>query len=689
MQSIFKNAFDKVYVIKDAVKNNPKDSAYVLNTGASITSSIVNWAEKNNVSEKANNIRNSASVLVGDLASGIKGVTNNISLQTHNFGEKFMNNQDKKKQTTDEYDYFQDNFSSFNNIYLEVNQDDLFGFKNRSNFDDVSGIRVKQTEPENDFPPTNNYKNIYGSLIDNSEPSDKSSCLLLETESKSNIKSDNTVQKHNIKDLSKNKAINDSLGVNSENIIGRSDILNTEISDLSLNEKNHNTSNRISNIICDNISSNHINSEYIDLNLNSGMNSTLDNELTESYSKHEVNPILGVNTTSDPLFVFQQIGNLEKENLLLKEEIASMKSEIFGLNEKLDKNEKIIDNLTHKNIKLMNENKLLSHDIEHIKNEVKNNKTHLEDLEIMTNKVVKFEETDKKQKNTIKMLEYKVTELENTISLLESEKMESTKNFQNEIMELRQQLLHTNETENKISLPYLNRIRTLEDQLNETRISHSQEIQRFEVIIGNLRNQNISEKNEYRKLGELLSEERALFNSNIKKLELQIKHYKDTVRNLEKNNAKNYSRPPEIIINKLINLNMCTKVIEIDILGNSLSSELPIEKDLDDKKIIYLNTSLTSKVNTKNVSPSNSLQEELKQIITDKQLLEEEYIRICNEKKRTEDILSEERQRSKLLQQQLDNLLKLANELTDKLDNTNEIVKLQKKELQKVHLRLK
>ncbi|KAK6588089.1 interaptin [Cryptosporidium xiaoi] len=700
MQSIFKNAFDKVSVIKDAVghsieeavKNNPRDSTYVLNTGTSITSSIANWAEKNNVSEKANIIKNSASVLVGDLASGLKGVTNNISLQ-NNFGEKFINNQDKKKQMTDEYDYFQDEFSSFNNsISPESVYNDLFGLNTRKNLRDINEDQFKQTGCTNDYSPTTNNKSTDNSLIDDSKSINKTAYQSFDGgEAENELKFHHMKQKPTTKVSNKKDIRNDctdKLDFSNKDV-GNKNIY-TETLNSSFIKKVHvnNTLNNQSNII-DNISSNHVDYEdLMDLNSSQDTDSTLKNEAVENCRKFEATS--GDNVVNNPLSVFQQIGNLEKENLLLKEEVLSMKAEILELNEKLASNEKTIDKLSHKNIELTNENKSLISNIEEISNEVKREKTCFDDLESMTKKATKFEKLSEEQKNTIQILEYKITKLENTIDMGEAEKIESTMNFQREIMELRQQLLHTSENENKISLPYLNRIRTLEDQLNETRIIHSNEIQRFEAIIVNLRNQNVSERNDYEKLEKLLNEERSQFDSNIKKLEFQIKHYKETIRSLEKKNAENDSKSLKIHPNKVVNLGICPKVIDIGISGDSTRNMLFLkEKNSEAEKSIDCNNPLSSRVNRRSILSYNPLQEELRQMITDKQLLEEDYIRICDEKKHTEDMLSEEKQRNKLLKQQLDNMLKLANDLTDKLDNTNEVVKLQKKELQQAHLRLK
>ncbi|KAH7646881.1 interaptin [Cryptosporidium bovis] len=700
MQSIFKNAFDKVSVIKDAVghsieeavKNNPRDSTYVLNTGTSITSSIANWAEKNHVSEKANIIKNSASVLVGDLASGLKGVTNNISLQ-NNFGEKFINNQDKKKQMTDECNYFQDDFSSFNNsISLESDYNNLFGSNTKKNLRDIHEDQFKQTGCTNDYSPTTNSKGTDNSLIDDSKSINNTAYQTFDGgEAENELKLHYMKQKPTTKVSNKKEIRNDcteKLDFSNKDV-GNKNIY-TETLNSSFIKKVHvnNTLNNQSNII-DNISSNHVDYEdLMDLNSSQDTDSTLKNEAGENCRKFEATS--GDNIVNNPLSVFQQIGNLEKENLLLKEEVLSMKAEILELNEKLASNEKTIDKLSHKNIELTNENKSLISNIEEINNEMKREKTCFDDLENMTKKATKFEKLSEEQKNTIQILEYKITKLENTIDMGEAEKIESTINFQREIMELRQQLLHTSENENKISLPYLNRIRTLEDQLNETRIIHSKEIQRFEVIIGNLRNQNVSERNDYEKLEKLLNEERSQFDSNIKKLEFQIKHYKDTIRSLEKKNAENDSKYLEIIPNKVVNLGICPKVIDIGISGDSTRNMLFFkEKSSEVEKSIDCNNPLSSRVNRRSILSYNPLQEELRQMITDKQLLEEDYIRICDEKKHAEDMLSEEKQRNKLLKQQLDNMLKLANDLTDKLDNTNEVVKLQKKELQQAHLRLK
>lgn len=699
MQSIIKNAFDKVSVIKDvvgnsieeAVKGNTRDASYVFNSGSSISTSIVSWVEKNNVSEKANNIKTSASLLVGDLATGLKGMTNNLSIQ-NSFVYETSKYRNKSHQERHEYDYFSGEFDT---------TDYIDGFYNDSyrsaqvihNEEDT--LRVIQN-PE--YETSNKIKNSLDPPIRSLDLSDDSSNTYVTFEN-----SDTKFSGLNYDETICQKTENEDTFKNTESI--RNDLIDLQ---------NHSPTDLQGELICSNSEGmiNHegkdfyVNSETIEHTINA---SDIDDESIRSYKaqKHDCDfnnhssqcspnrlsfelpeSSLEVNSETrnhktdeleasldhdkssqlNPLSIFQKISKLEEQNNSLKVELEQIKNESTELKEKINLKTKIINSINSRLSKLEIEKKSLNSYISELENSQVQFKTKIDELEHINMNLKLNEDINKEHFNTIKSLQEKILELEDSLTIGEASKVESLKTYQNEISELRLELSNFKEKESNISKPYIARISILEHQLGELRKRHSSELQRFETIMNDLKKKSAKDRSENEILGGKIEEMNRVHQEMTEKYEFRISQYKNIVDHIESNKISN---------SRLI------KSLDGVIKGYKLSvcnvNKLVIEdKSFNVEKVSYnphlsacLKQSVLSKSNNlSRLSILNPLQEEIKQALHDKQLLEDEYFTVCEKNKQIGQELVEEKQRNKLLQQQLDTMFKLINDLNSKLNES-------------------
>ncbi|OII73039.1 interaptin [Cryptosporidium ubiquitum] len=688
MQSIIKNAFDKVSVIKDvvgnsieeAVKNNTRDASYVFNSGSSISTSIVNWAEKNHVSEKANNIKSSASMLVGDLATGLKGMTSNISIQNNFISEKSYQ-QDKSYQEKNEYDYFSGEFDTIDNI--DKFYDDNNSFSQVINNSKSTYGETRQTEyvftdetNNSETPPicslnlNDNSDEVCAMLGDSNIQPDGLSFNEIINEPTQNEKILTGDVKSNIDcnlldlDNSSSENLQDELSFsNSEkkhekktNSLTSQSAIPENLIEISNAKHEYNFKNDPS-IYSRNISS--IEPQETPQEVNSETRNYLNSESDENSNNSQLNP----------LTVFQKISKLEDKNNSLENELEKMKSESIELKEKVNMKTRIINSINSKLSKLEIEKKSMASYINELENSKTQYKLKIDELQNLNLNLKLNEDANKELSNTIKSLQEKIVELENALAIGEANRIESLKTYQNEISELRLKLSNLKDIEGNNYKPYITRISTLEHQLSELRRRHSNELQRFEMIIDNLKKKSAKDRSENEILENKLKEVNEVHRDMIEKYDIRISQYKYIVDHIENNKVSNENVTKKSIdANKYFKLSVCNGVNEL-IIG---------DKHVNDGKVIYnqqelpyLIPSILSNSNcASQLAIINPLQEEIKQVLHDKKLLEDEYFSVYEKNKQIKQELMEEKQRNKLLQQQLDSMFKLVNDLSVKLDES-------------------
>ncbi|KAH8584466.1 interaptin [Cryptosporidium sp. chipmunk genotype I] len=703
MQSIIKNAFDKVSVIKDvvgnsieeAVKNNTRDSSYVFNSGSSISTSIVNWAEKNNVSERANNIKVSASMFVGDLATGLKGMTNNITVQ-NNFTLEKSNQHNKLFQEKNEYDYFSGEFDSIDNIDKFYDDNDCSSqtiCNSENTFEEMSFTEYKfanETRNPQDIkirnlnlssnsdetcakfggldtkPNSSNFSKLIDNPIENKKiirdcPKSISECNLLDLhKSSSNSLEDDSMCSNSERKIDHEKKIISS-NIQSEIFENSIEILNSE------RELIENTKNQRQNCDLKNVSNlNNSNSSSIEFQetpreVNSDTRNNLIGKFEENL-KDENYPQL------NPLTFFQKISKLEEQNKSLENELEQVKNESTELKEKINTKTKIINSINSRLSKLEIEKKSLRNCISELENSKAEYKLKIDELEHLNLNLKLNEDANKEQTNMIRSLQERIVELENTLAIGEVNKIESLKTYQNEISELRLKLSNLKEKEGNNYKPYINRISTLEYQLSELRRRHSNELQRFEIIIDNLKKKSVKDSAEKETLENKLKEANKAREETIVKYDVQIAQYKYIVDQIENNKLSNAHDTKRLTdANKSFKLSICN-VNELIIVDKHVDNG---KISLNQDTLPYLNHSVLSKPNSKTqLSMLNPLQEEIKQALHDKKLLEDEYFTVYEKNKQIGQELVEEKQRNRLLQQQLESMFKLVNDLSVKLDES-------------------
>lgn len=702
MQSIIKNAFDKVSVIKDvvgnsieeAVKSNTRDASYVFNSGSSISTSIVNWAEKNNVSEKANNIKTSASLLVGDLATGLKGMTNNLSIQ-NNFVSEMSKYQNKPHQERHEYDYFSGEFDSVDHIDEFYNDNNSFAQAIHNEVDTLRETQHPESETCNkiiisqdlidcSLDMNNDSSNTYANFENSNTKCGSLNCNeAIGQQSESGDVHKNTTES-NINDLidtpnlSPKHSKDDSTFPNSEKII--------DSERTNLNAKSEMTENAIDAPDIDNvfIKSSKVQKHDCDLDNPSPCSpSKLSSEPLES--SQEVNSETKNRQTDElegsldcekssqlnPLSIFQKVSKLEEQNNSLKMELEQIKNESAELKESVNLKTRIIYSINSRISKLETEKKSLNDYISELENSQAQYKSKIDELEQINMNLKLNDDINKEHFNTIKSLQEKILELENSLTIGEASKVESMKSYQNEISELRLELSNFKEKESNISKPYIARISILEHQLGELRKRHSSELQRFEIIMDDLKKKSAKDRNENEILKKKIEEMNCVHREVIEKYELRISQFKHIVDHIESNKISNsrVMKPLNGLI-KGYKLSICN-VNELVIEDKSSSAEkLSCNPHLS---ACLKQSILSTSNNPSRLSILNPLQEEIKQALHDKQLLEDEYFSVCEKNKQTEQELVEEKQRNKLLQQQLDSMFKLINDMNSKLNESKRL----------------
>ncbi|CAD98689.1 hypothetical protein CPHLJ_6g1440 [Cryptosporidium parvum] len=702
MQSIIKNAFDKVSVIKDvvgnsieeAVKSNSRDASYVFNSGSSISTSIVNWAEKNNVSERANNIKVSASMFVEDLATGLKGMTNNITIQSNLTLEK--SNQRKLFQEKSEYDYFSGEFDSIDNI-------DKFYDDNKSSIKSVY-------KPENTFREIHQTEYELPSEIENpqiipicnpnkSSNSDKICFTSGDLDIESNGSSSNELIGEPIKDK---KLIQDCDKSDNEcNLLDldKSSYQNSEDGLMfSINERKNDHDKKI--VLSNNQSTipenctqiSNTDCEYFENTKNqrhdnhfknrskiySPNSSSIEPQETSQevnldvknhqISKFEENSKNDNNPQLNPLTFFQEISKLKEQNKSLENQLEQVKNESVELKEKVNMKTKIINSINSRLSKLEIEKKSLNNYITELETSKAEYKLKIDELEHLNLNLKLNEDVNKEQTNTIRSLQEKIAELENALAIGEANKIESLKTYQNEISELRLKLSNSKEKESSNYKPYINRISALEHQLSELRRRHSNELQRFETIIDDLKKKSFKDRTEKEVLENKLKDANKLHQETIENYDVQISQYQFVLDQIENSKVSNSHDTKKLIdSNKSFKLSICNANELIIECKHSDSGEMSFNQNT----LPYLNHTILSKPNvTTQLSMLNPLQEEIKQALHDKQLLEDEYFIVYEKNKQIGQELEEEKQRNRLLQQQLEAMFKLVNDLSIKLDES-------------------
>ncbi|KAL3127491.1 hypothetical protein ChUKH1_02010 [Cryptosporidium hominis] len=701
MQSIIKNAFDKVSVIKDvvgnsieeAVKSNSRDASYVFNSGSSISTSIVNWAEKNNVSERANNIKVSASMFVGDLATGLKGMTNNITVQSNLTLEK--SNQHKLFQEKSEYDYFSGEFDSIDNIdrFYDDNKSSVKSvYKSENTFREI-----RQTEYE--LP--SEIENPQIIPICNSNKSSNSDKICF-TSGDLDIESNGSSSNELIGEPIKDKLIQDCPKSDNEcNLLDldKSSFQNSEDELMfSINQRKNDHdkkivfSNNQSTIPenCTQISNTEY--EYFENTKNqrhdnhfktrskiySPNSSTIEPQETSQevnldiknhqISKFEENSKNDNNPRLNPLTFFQETSKLKEQNKSLENQLEQVKNESVELKEKVNMKTKIINSINSRLSKLEIEKKSLNNYITELETSKAEYKLKIDELEHLNINLKRNEDVNKEQTNTIRSLQEKIAELENALAIGEANKIESLKTYQNEISELRLKLSNSKEKESSNYKPYINRISALEHQLSELRRRHSNELQRFETIIDDLKKKSVKDRTEKEVLENKLKEANKLHQETVENYDVQISQYQFILDQIENNKVSNsYDTKKLIDSNKSFKLSICNANELIIECKHADSGEMSFNQNT----FPYLNHTILSKPNaTTQLSMLNPLQEEIKQALHDKQLLEDEYFIVYEKNKQIGQELEEEKQRNRLLQQQLEAMFKLVNDLSIKLDES-------------------
>lgn len=698
MQSIIKNAFDKVSVIKDvvgnsieeAVKNNSRDASYVFNSGSSISTTIVNWAEKNNVSEKANNIKASASMLVGDLATGLKGMTNNISIQG-NFALEKSNQKNKSYQERNEYDYFSGEFDSIDNIdefYNDNNcsfqvfnhSESAFGEIEHTGYGFTNEMKISQDLPIcnlnlNDI--SDKVSNVLGDFDSKPDcmsynetiykPSENEETFVNNIESNSDCNLIN-LDNFDSQDLQDEKIFSDNEKKCCENEIDSSinqSAMPKDLIEISNIEHEYMESSKIQS------HENDLKNEFNTYNPNTSSIEALQTsqEANSEKKNHLKNELEGKpnNSQLNPLAVFQKISKLEHQNNSLENELEQTKNQSIELKEKINMKTKIINSINSRLSKLEVEKKTMSSYISELENLQAQCKLKINELEQLNLNLKLNEDTNMENSNTIRSLQEKIVELENALAIGEANKIESLKTYQDEISELRLKLSNLNEKEGNNYKPYITRISTLEHQLSELRRRHSNELQRFETIIDNLKKKSVKDLTENEILENKLKEVNKAHRDMIEKYEIQISQYKYIVDHIEDNKLSNeHARKRLNDTNKYFKLSICSNVNELTI-GDKSANDLKVI--YNQQELPYLVPSILSSCASQ-LSIINPLQEEIKQVLHDKKLLEDEYFSVYERNKQIEQELMEEKQRNKLLQQQLDSMFKLVNDLSVKLDES-------------------
>ncbi|KAJ1613123.1 hypothetical protein OJ253_228, partial [Cryptosporidium canis] len=664
--------------LEEAVKSNTRDTSYVFNSGSSISSSIVNWAEKNQVSEKANNIKMSASLLVGDLATGLKGMTNNISIQ-NNIVSEISKYQYKSHQEKQDFDCFSGGFGSsdyINEFYCNE-------YRRDQDIHSKEGV-TKELKPQF-LPAASETKTSRSSMNNDLNLNDISDNLLPEFEDLNsmfdylNCDECESIERSNITETVKDGSI-DSPTINYTNIVDEFiNIGNKQI--INVGHENPNFKSPNQNII---------GSADKDHELLDGDHNLNDFTPSSSFilgcehpeSALNVNPDYGnyspegfedrVNSKnssqSNPLSIFQKISKLEDQNSSLKIELEQLKNESTELKDAVSLKTRTINLINSRISKLEIEKETLNNYIIELEKSQAQYKSKIVELEHVNINLKRNEDINKDYQNTIKSLEEKILELEHSLAIDEANKEELLKAYQNEISELKIKISDFKEKENSISKPYISRIGILEHQLGEIRKRHSSELQRFEMIIDELKSKSAKYRGENEILERKLQEINSIHQEMIEKYDFRISQYKNIVDQIEYSKISQLSvtKPKHEII-KNYRFSICN-VNKVVIYGKTFNTGEPSHHW---QLTTFLKPSILSiSNNPSNSSILNPLKEEIKQTLHDKKLLEDEYFSVCEQNKQIGEELIGEKQRTRLLQQQLDSMFKLINDLNIKLNES-------------------
>ncbi|KAL7069176.1 hypothetical protein ACR3K2_04330 [Cryptosporidium serpentis] len=751
MQSFLKSAIDKVSTIKDvvehsieeAVKNNQIETVFL--SGTSISSNVVNWVE-NDVSKRASNLKYNTTSFVGDLALSIRDAASNLtirqteldnsqensqigkglcynknnSLNSVEFKNEISNDLIKDMKTgkkaildirntvssnlLSNIEYIEDrNLNHNKNIDNNIDPiiyDPNFFYEDDLGIEDKC-IELNKSQIYNNITEmTNNskYKESDILLDENFKEFDQSAIsnvikgigdILLNDITQDIKHSDNIESNSNYKDKDEKDNKKDIDNCNNETFNFTKDCIDLiEIKEGNLNINNldfqsedyaglikgdnfdidgslYNNKMVKSKIICDLDKNNNLKKE----------NNIKKKDLLAS-------PVLnnGIEgSVLNPLSMFQQVSNLENLNLALKKELEEYREKYSNMMKNCHNLEKKMLELSSDYKKIIGEKRILKDRLL----KIKESKDLIVDLQtqvnILTEKLEFRDNTIQEYIELNKCLREKIGELEITLSFEELRVTESLNSYQAEITELRCQLSKLQIDNKELVIPYIERINILESQLGETKKRQIHEQNKYELMIQKLKIESKEEKEflklKVKKLEDLLLQKEEIIknnNTHIKSLNLVIQSCK------AEDLSKNLDNTHKLIIEKN---------------NVSLNIEPSLIKDTQDVPVIDKELSKTSvklplsSKHDSNISIS-SLRDELRQTIIDRQIIEEEYIKTNNAKIVLENTLKDEEYRNKLLRQQLDSILTIVSNLQEKLEEANETILLQKKEITSIYLRM-
>ncbi|EEA06359.1 uncharacterized protein CMU_008500 [Cryptosporidium muris RN66] len=726
MQSFFKSAIDKVSTIKDvvehsieeAVKNNQIETVFL--SGTSISSNVINWTESD-ISKRASNLKYNTTSFVGDLALSIRDAAANLtirqtevdnsqknfqigkslcynknnSLNSIEFKNEISNNlikdmKTRKKSALDIRNTVSSHLSS-NIEYIEdrnLNDDKNIELNESQIYNNTTEITKNSMHKESDIVLDENFEEVDKSTISNII--EGIGDILLNDTTEGIKQSGNIESNFNYKDEKDNT--NDINNCNNETFN-----LTKDCSDLSeINEGNPDINNldfksedyggliKVDNFdIDDSLYNNKVIKSKMVCDLDKNNNLKKEKNVKKDLLASPIlnNGIEG--SVLNPLSMFQEVNNLENLNLVLKKELGEYKGKYSDIMKNYHNLEKKMLELSSEYKKIIGEKRILKDRLL----KIKENKNLIVDLQTQVNTLTeKLEFRDNTIQEYIelnKCLREKIGELEITLSSEESRVTESLNSYQAEITELRYQLSKLQIDNKELVIPYIERINILESQLGETKKRQTHEQNRYESIIQKLKIESKEEKEflklKIKKLEDfLLQKEEIIKNNNtyINRLNLEIQSYK--AENLNKNLDNTHTNTHKLIIER--------NNVSLNIEPSSIkdTQDIPvIDKELSRASV---KSPLSSKYDS-NISIS-SLRDELRRTIIDRQVIEEEYIKTNNAKIVLENTLKDEEYRNKLLRQQLDSILAVVSNLQEKLEEANETILLQKKEITSIYLRI-
>ncbi|OII76106.1 hypothetical protein cand_006950 [Cryptosporidium andersoni] len=728
MQSFLKSAIDKVSTIKDVVehsieevvKNNQIETVFL--SGTPISSNVINWTE-NDISKRASNLKYNTTSFMGDLALSIRDAATNLTIRQTEVDNSQKNSQIRKslcyKNNSLDSIEFKNEIS--NNLIkdMKTGKKSILDIRNTvssnlssnieyiedRNLNDDKNIELNESQIYNNITEITNNSKYKGSdvvLDENFEEVDKSTIsniiegigdILLNNDITEDIKqSDNIESNSNYKDEKDNTNDIDNCNNETFNLIKDcSDLIeikegNPDINNLDFQSEDYAGLTKVDNFDIHNslCNSKVIKSKMVcDLDKNNNLKKEKNIKKDLLASPILNNGIEG--SVLNPLSMFQQVNNLENLNLVLKKELDEYKEKYSDMMRNCHNLEKKMIKLSSDYKKIIGEKRILKDRLL----KIKESENLIVDLQSQVNTLTeKLEFRDNTIQEYIELNKYlreKIGELEITLSSEESRITESLNSYQAEITELRCQLSKLQIDNKELVIPYIKRINILESQLGETKKRQTHEQNRYESIIQKLKIESKEEKEflklKIKKLEDfLLQKEEIIKNNNtyINSLNLEIQSYRTEDLNKNLDNTHTHTHTHKLIIERNnVNLN-----IEPSLMKDT--QDIPvIDKELSRASV---KLPLLSKHDS-NISIS-SLRDELRRTIIDRQIIEEEYIKTNNAKIVLENTLKDEEYRNKLLRQQLDSILTVVSNLQEKLEEANETILLQKKEITSIYLRM-